>query len=48
MQRQQFERNLDETHVLILESLQEREEVTEAHPGNADAGGSHLGEHVLP
>lgn len=48
MQRQQFERNLDETHVLILESLQEREEATEAHLGNTDAGGSHLWEHVLP
>ena len=48
VQRQQFERNLDETHVLILESLQEREEATEAHLGNTDAGGSHLWEHVLP
>ena len=48
MQRQQFERNLDETHVLILESLQEREEATEAHLGTTDAGGSHLWEHVLP
>ena len=48
VQRQQFERNLDETHVLILESLQEREEATEAHLGNTDAGGSHLWEHDLP
>ena len=44
-QRQQFERNLSQTHLLILESLGEG---SGAPSMGGDTGGSPLGELILP
>lgn len=46
-QRQQFERSLDQTHLLILESLKERQEATRTTPGTINTGQT-FGELVLP
>lgn len=35
-QKQEFERSLDQTHCLILESLPERQKAAGAHPGDTD------------
>lgn len=44
-QKQQFDRNLCQTYLLILEGLLERQGVTEAHLADTDAGGdSHIWE----
>ena len=47
-QRQEFERNLDWTHLLILESLLERQEAARAPLEYMDTGSSHFGELVVP
>jgi len=47
-QRQQCERNLDKTHLLILVSLPERQEANGTLLGGENDGNSHLGELVLP
>ena len=46
-QKQQFDRSLRQTYLLILEILQEKQEETAAHPGDIDTGGSHFGEFLL-
>ena len=43
--KQKFDRSPGQTHLLVLESLPERQGVTEAHPGHIDTGGSHIWEH---
>ena len=35
-------------HLLILESLLERQEATGTHPGDTDAGSNHFGELIVP
>ena len=40
--------SLVQTHLLILESLSEREEATEASPWDIDTGSTHFGEVLLP
>ena len=47
-QKQSFDSSLRQTYLLILESLPETQEATAAHPGDTDAGSSHLGESILP
>ena len=37
---------LNQTHLPIFESLLERQETTETHPGGIDTGSSHLGAHL--
>ena len=41
-QRQQFERSLGHTHLLILESLLEKQKAMKIPPGDIDAGRSHF------
>ena len=46
--KQEFERSLGQTHLLILESLPEREKATGTHIGNTDSGRRHFRELILP
>ena len=46
-EQKQFEKCLGQTHLLILESLQEQQEATGTHLGDRDADSSHFGELIL-
>ena len=47
-QKQQFKRNLGQIHLLILESLLEKEDAVKTCPGDIDASSSYFGEFILP
>ena len=48
VQRQYIERDLGQTHLLILQYLPERQKAKGKCSGDTDAGRSHLGELLLP